>query len=505
MPTPADYLKMMQADDAPPEIQSAAPVPPPTMDAQPAGKSSAAAGYLRLMQEDSARDQAAAASSGQQAPEAAKPGWADYVFRGAPMNAILGIGDALRKFGDAQDAGLPIIPPSETPPSGRQAANQILYGAPEIQPPNDYARYGGAVTSAFAANPVFGALTPGYTVAGALGSEAGSDIKPSWMPDWMARLIGGVAGGGIYGVGKAGVTAAAGRVADAVNGTDRALQTVADTKARIAAGEGRYGDFQQLVGKASDALQKDAAGMPTLAPDTKVPLQNTWSVLNSGGPSTPLRDQLREALTPGGNKITAGQYGNHLDWMKAAGGTDPALYVALKNDLKTALSSNIGPDAPAAFDKANLARQGLFMLDKAQNPSGFHDPSALTKALAKSFNGEDISAINPAMDALTSRASELHDLQQPWMRANVPTSAIGAAARKAAEVGGALIGGKVVGSPEIGALIAGTALGHADKAGSNAANLLYGLPSAPWGPRLLPMGYSANAALPGLLTPPTQQ
>lgn len=440
-------------------------------------------------------------------PEAAKPGWMDYVFRGAPMNAILGIGDALKRS--------EIDPALATPEaeayanaSGRQAANQSIYGAPEIQPPSDSARYGGAVTSAFAANPVFGALTPGYTAAGALGSEVASDYKPSWMPDWAARLLGGAAGGGIYGTAKAGVTGAAGRISDAYNGVDRTAANVADVKARIAAGEGPYGEIQQLAGKASDSLQKDAAGMPTLSPDTKVPLQNTWNVLNRGGPSSPIRDQLREALTPDGAKITAGQYGNHLDWMKAAGGTDPALYGALKSDLKGALTTNIGADAPAAFDKANLARQGLFMLDKAQTPSGFYDPTALTKALAKRFNGEDISAINPEMDALTSKASDFYDAQSPWMRANMPQpSAIRQIGGKLAGLGGSLAAGKFLGNPELGAMVGGSFL-HSQEPSQTVNQFLYGLPRPSLMGRavngILPLAPSVVATTPGLLSPQQQ-
>jgi hypothetical protein len=80
-------------------------------------------------------------------------------------------------------------------PPGREVAQSWVYEHP-VAPPNDFARYGATVAEAVAENPVLSA--PEATIVGAIGPEGFSDVNKaagSPVPDWLARLSGGIIGG----------------------------------------------------------------------------------------------------------------------------------------------------------------------------------------------------------------------------------------------------------------------------------------------------------------------
>jgi hypothetical protein len=82
--------------------------------------------------------------------------------------------------------------------SGQDTANRAIYGTTNVPAPNAVARYAGEVAASAGTNPVLAAVAPGATITSSLGSEAGSDLNKatgSRVPDWLARLFGGLAGG----------------------------------------------------------------------------------------------------------------------------------------------------------------------------------------------------------------------------------------------------------------------------------------------------------------------
>lgn len=174
-------------------------------------------------------------------------------------------------------------------------------------------------------------------------------------------------------------------------------------------------------------------------------------------------------------------YGTVRSWLNQVG--PGPLYTAINSDLK----SSIGPQAAAQLEQSNLANQAGYFLNKAVTPSGFFDPQQLTKALAKTPQGEAIGAITPEMDAMTTHAGQITDMLSPWYKGSVPApSAVSQAVRKLATVGAAIGTGHLTGNPEIGGVLAGYLLGHTEPT-ARMANLLYGInqPStvariAPW-------------------------
>lgn len=150
----------------------------------------------------------------------------------------------------------------QTDPSA--ALNTRVFGAPNIAPPNDVARYGGAAAGAVAANPALAAFAPAATIAGGVGSESASDFNKATgehLPDWLARLFGGAVGGAGYGVGKSAVTGAS-RLAGSAErapGIAAAESDMAATGAKpVVASDLTGGDLSagdQFAGKASGAVR----------------------------------------------------------------------------------------------------------------------------------------------------------------------------------------------------------------------------------------------------------
>lgn len=353
-------------------------------------------------------------------------------------------------------------------PSGQQQVNQAVYGQPSVQPPNAIARYGGAVASAAGENPVMAAVAPGYTAFGALGGEGASDLNKVFnqpLSDPIARLIGGLAGGGAYGIGK-------GLASSAINPTsetEAALQKVAQTKAAIESGQGMFGEFQQKAKSAANSLSNIQA--PNI--DAAAPIQMTKTLDALTTPNMPVPEsvsQLTETLNRTGGTLP---YGTVRAWLNQVG--PGPVYQAMNADLK----SSIGSPAASQLEQANLANSARYFLNKSVTPSGFYDPMQLTKALAKTPQGDAIGSLTPEMDAMTDHAGQITDLMSQWYRGSIPQpSALGQVARQLTKGAAAMGVGHVTGSPETGALLAGYLLGHGDPTG-RLANVLYGLPQSP--------------------------
>lgn len=427
----------------------------------------------------------------------AQPGWMDYVFRGAPVNAILGMGDAVRSTNPNTFPADPLMGATTMMP--RQQFNQNTYGTPEIQPPSNpswmpdwvgnTAKKAGAVTSAFAADPAMSIMAPGYTVAGTLGSELASDYKPSWMPDWAARLIGGSAGGGLYG---GLVRAPIGAAYDATIGAKSPLDIAAETRSAIESGQGLHGQFQKQAEAAARSLSEDANPRPNVAPTAPIKMDRTVGILSEPNLQLPTGGaELRDILNRSGQTLP---YKDIKPWLDDLGGSGP-LARAMRDDL----NEGIGPDAAKQLTAANRAAQGRFILENARDPDGFYNPAKLTKGLLKSPNGEEISNITPEVSDLTDQAGKITDLQSKWAQANMPApSSIGPLARKAALAASAAAAGKIFGEPEIGMAGAGFLLGHPEQQATRLNQILYGIPKPlPLGiPR---RGLSGMATLPGIL------
>lgn len=375
-------------------------------------------------------------------------------------------------------------------PPGQQTVDQAIYGQPSVTAPNATARYGGAVASAFGANPVMGALAPGYTVAGALGGEGGSDLNkawgPSWLPDWAARLAGGVVGGGIYGAGKA---IASGAV-DTATGVDREVQRAQELRARVDAGEGRIGEFQQTAKTAADSISEANNPMPSVPSYTPVQLPNTLDVLTrpGGGPIPEGADKLIKALPKDTSTLP---YSSVVQWQKEFA-DHPELYNALKADRKLAIVAQNGPEAAAAFDQANAASRARYFLDQSKTPQGLYDPLKLTRNLARDpTTGQFLSDVTPQMSALAVHAGQLSDLVSPLANANAPRASM--LGRTLAAGGGLLA--EHSGLPGA-SLIGGMLFEHG---GGRAPNPIYALPNSPLIPRILPPATAIAASQSGLL------
>jgi hypothetical protein len=368
--------------------------------------------------------------------------------------------------------------------SGQQAVNQAIYGQPDVAAPNAAARYGGAVAGAVGANPLMAAIGPGYTVAGALGGEGASDLNkaygPSWMPDWAARLMGGVAGGGVYGAAKSLPEALT------TSGADKVLADVADTKAAIQNGQGMYGEFQQKAQAASASLA--SVKPPIISPTRPVALNSTIDLLTK--PTMPVPEgasQLTDVLNQTGGTLP---YASVRAWLNQVG--PGPLYTSINNDLK----SSIGEDAAAQLTKSNQASQAQFLLNSAQTPSGFYDPTRLTKALAKNPQGDSIGGVTPEMDAMTDHAGQITDMMSQWYKGAQPApSAVGQIAKQAAKGAASLGIGHVTGNPELGGVLMGYLLGHGEPS-ARVGNLLYGIQQPSMAARNLPwLAPSASAGL----------
>ena len=358
-------------------------------------------------------------------------------------------------------------------PSGQETANKAIYGQPNVAAPNALARYGGAVASAAGANPVLSAIAPAYTAAGALGGEGGSDVNKAFgglLPDWAARLAGSLVGGGVYGAGKALITAP--------DKATAALDRLADVKQRTESGEGLFGDFQQKVAKAAESVSPTKNPPPPISPTFPVPMTKTTALLTQ--PHVPMPTGS-EALIAQLNREQTLPYGAIKPWLDNVG--PGPLYQAIKGDVNAA----IGPSAAAQLEQANRAAQATFLIGKAQMPTGLYNPAALTKQLAKNAHGDEIGSITPEMADMTGRAGELTDLTSPWMKANLPQpSRIGQLTRRLLGAGAAVASGHATGNPELGGIVAGSILAHPETGDAQILRLLYGIPHVPPGVNLLP-------------------
>jgi len=355
-------------------------------------------------------------------------------------------------------------------PSGQESADKAIYGTTNVQAPNTIARYAGAVASGAGQNPVLTAIAPGYSAASSLGSEGGSDINSatgSYLPDWLASLLGGIAGGGLYGGGKA----LAGKAAGALTG-DRPVENGRDIMARVQAGEGRIGEFQKQAEQTASTLQQASADMPQVPAIHLVPMSATKEFVESPASALiPGVDRIQKAIEANGGSLPYGQLESLKDAVGAAG--QSGLYNALKADQRAAIVAIHGDGASAAFDKANAARQALYVLNKSVDPSGLYNPLALTRKLAVHPGAGTVADATPEMTGLTNRASDLYNMVSPLTKANMPRPGLLRRAVPAA-VG---IAAEKMGVPG-GELAAGWILGHGNEAPPNP---LYKLPSRPFG------------------------
>lgn len=352
-------------------------------------------------------------------------------------------------------------------PQAQTELNRPSAAFPVGPAPNKVAQYGGAVGSAFSANPVLGMIAPGYTAAGAIGGEAGSDVNSltgSHVPDWAARGLGALASGGVW----SGVKAAGQGVINAATGTDAAMENAANIKARIQSGEGRMGQFQQQAQQTADSLDKASSAMPVVEPTTPVPLTNTTKVLNDPTTLLPADAKSLQAMV---NTNQGSLPYSAIKPLQDQFPNNPQIYRALLSDRRAAVVAANGEDAGAAFDQANLARRAQFLLQNSKDPQGFYNPLALTRTMAKDpLTNEVLADATPQMSELTDKASNLYDLVSPMMKANTPRPGV---IPKLAAAGASMGIGHLTGQPEIGALMAA---GMLTRPQYGNVNLLYQLP-----------------------------
>lgn len=349
-------------------------------------------------------------------------------------------------------------------PSGQETANQSIYGTPAVAPPNTAARYLGTIASAAGSNPVMAAMTPGYTASSALGSEAGSDVNAATgnhLPELVARLLGGFAGGGLYGAGKSAATNALDRatttnplsditsnkdVARALDQQERfsdtligqyqepaqqAAEAIGPNVSRPEIGRGILSKVQDWLGAQRANASRDFSAIEAQFPEgSRVDLPTTTDLITrpSEGPALPpVANQLQTQLDKSGGTLPYTAVKQWRTEIGAALDNEPRLkplYNALTDDMKAALRSQGGDQAVAAFEQANtgyrnaqtfiedrLGRLGNASLPPERLSGIINNPASHVTELSDLANAgvigrDDISAIGRAWMEKAGRNAE---------------------------------------------------------------------------------------------------
>jgi hypothetical protein len=321
---------------------------------------------------------------------------------GRAMGAVLGSGDDM--LDRAEQLGLDVAPGVTRPQSPADEASKIAFGAPLGAPTGPVQRYGGDLIDATAGHPIATIMAPWATVASSLGSTGASDVNKAtgeMVPDWLARVAGGLAGGfsGAYGYLKARaamepavanpLTAAGLPTNKAINRAvgltdEQFMQTpVGGYQAPAAQTAAAMGDTatpatigQTLLDKARTWLggQKAEASRDFNAIEAGLPqgsrgqMSNTMELLTNPGEGPPLDAPLAGQITARLNQNGARNLGETMpyDAMKAwrtevgaAIDSDPSngplkqLYGALTKDMEGHLQTHGGDAAVTAFRTAN--------------------------------------------------------------------------------------------------------------------------------------------------------
>ncbi len=197
--------------------------------------------------------------------QASTPGYVGSRFVGSLLQGAQNLGSA---------ASLEMSQPDQADeiaamPSGQSTVDKAMYGTDNVPPPNTVARYAGDVASAAGADPVGAVIAPGATAVGALGGTLASDANKGAggvLPDWLARLIGSVAGGGIGAAAPRVATKAVAGAAPAA--ADASLGAVTGNKAitKNLTNAGQFGQtplgqFQGVAGDTAAAVGAEATPM----------------------------------------------------------------------------------------------------------------------------------------------------------------------------------------------------------------------------------------------------
>ncbi len=410
----------------------------------------------------------------QPAPNAAQPQPSTFGYIGSRL--LGGAADAarLQGIGAAMSTGDPqFISQMEQMKPGQAAVNEHIYGHPDVSAPGPVSQVLGGAASAIGSNPAMTFMAPAPMIGGALGSEIGS-MANSWLsspiPDWLARLGGGIIGGGIAQPIATGIKNVASDMANGTTSAERQAQNVladvAEKKAAIQNGEGMYGQFQQKAAAAAKSLED--VPVPAVADTHPIDMSGTLKILNDEyRVSNPALASLRDKLNANGGQMPFGAIRPLLD---DVGPSD--LYRAIIGDR----NKSLGPDLAAQVTRADRARQAINILQKSVGPDGFYNPAALSRGLFKSPNGDEIGDVTKEVSDMADHASQVNSLMSRWYQANMPRPNPVWANIKRLLGMGAMIGiGKATGSPEAGGVAAGMLAEHPSLT-PKAAQLLYGIP-----------------------------
>lgn len=301
------------------------------------------------------------------------------------------------------------IAPGVDPSTAAATFNKKVLGTPTGDlgaPANAVQRYGGDLAATVASNPALAIMAPGATAGGSLASTAASDANAATggiLPDWLARLIGGFAGGAAtsgassFLKGRAALPSEASPTAGlatnkaidrAVTQSDRFGETPIGSyqapAAQTAAAMGDAATPAQIGGRilnkadayiegqkkaAADDFSKIEAGIPTGA---RADMHATVDLLTQPGEGPPLDAPLAGQIAARLNKNGANglgetmPYGDLKAWrtevgsdLSSATGQHRAalsrLYGALTTDMENMLAAHGGPEAVDAFRNANEA------------------------------------------------------------------------------------------------------------------------------------------------------
>lgn len=235
-------------------------------DAAPPGAAPASAAPAGALKDYYGVEDAAPPGTAPTAQEPSPASTAGYIATrtaGGLLRAGQGMGMGDMMMGAAMTGRPEVIDAVSNLPDPAKSLNHMIYGREEVSPPNNFARYAGAVGEAAASNPVMTAAAPEATVMGAVGSEGASDLNKKFggvLPDWLVRLAGGFAGGftGAYIPAKLRATFASRAAAPDVGGDANAAMSKNLANAQKFEAT-PLGKFQETAGNTAAAVGDEAS------------------------------------------------------------------------------------------------------------------------------------------------------------------------------------------------------------------------------------------------------
>jgi hypothetical protein len=334
--------------------------------------------------------------------------------------------------------------------SGRETANQWIYGQPSVAAPNQLASDLGDIAETATSQPAQTVLTPGYTAFGTEGGNIASRFNAangSPISDWAARLIGAGAGGTAWGLSKGAVQS----LWNAFFGEgSKATRQAAEIAARFAETEGGkfqgpaqaaleatgpqstvVNDSRTLLQRVTDWLdtrkaqyQSDfgAIERPFVDSGTRVPGANAqaWAAANAEAPLSATEKEFLAKLEAGGGSLP---YTAMKQWRTDLGADGSRIYDAVTNDMETALRAQGGDDAVQAFRNANTG----YRADKSfiEARLGKLDDPTVPAERIKSFitnPGDHATEISDLLRAGVINPDDVRSMARTWLETNGRTA-----------------------------------------------------------------------------------